>query len=149
LSDIAEPEMRFRYRILPDYQTSYLWYLSLPWPGNPDHAFGPIEEDEIEERYPVLYPFFSRWVDSREAGFDSEFRNLDTDAETTTSCAEIVAWDINGFLMGCWLALQDDVDCVVFEPSKKYLIRRETMESEFEIFLQDKSSNYNLLTEEI
>jgi hypothetical protein len=135
-SNLPEPERRLRYRILPDWQTSYLWYDPL-WPGNPMDT-SVIEEEEIEERYPVLYPFFSHWVNSREIGFDQEFGQVNNDAEAITGRSEIVAWEINGFLMGCWMALQDDVDSVVFEPSEKYEIRRDTMESELERFLRDK-----------
>jgi hypothetical protein len=92
-----------------------------------------IEEEDIELWYADLYPFLSQWGDSREMGFDRAFKHFHS-----MSCSEMVAWEINGFLMGIWLALQDHVDSVIYGPSKKYMIRRDTMESEFEKFLQDK-----------
>ena len=46
------------------------------------------------------------------------------------------AWQVDGFLMACWLALQKDVHSVVFIPSDvEYQLERGTMEMEFQRFL--------------
>jgi hypothetical protein len=142
-SDLLEEAQKLRYRIFPDWQTSYLWYDPL-WSGNPTDTY-VVEEEEIEDKYPVLYPFFSDWVTRSEIRFDQEFGQVNHHkAATMVGRAQMVAWEINGFLMGCWLALQDNIDSVVFESTKKYEIRRGAMELEFENFLRDKEIELQL-----
>jgi hypothetical protein len=46
-----------------------------------------------------------------------------------------VAWETEGLLISCWLALQDDVEEVEYKPFGKYRLERGRMEEELRRFL--------------
>src|SRR5204863_4867463 len=50
---------RYRYRVLPDWQTSYMWY-DVTWEDNPQDS-PVVDFGDIEERYPELYPSYKEW----------------------------------------------------------------------------------------
>jgi hypothetical protein len=60
----AEPP--YRYRLFPDWQTSYLWYDDhepLPWSGQ-----AHVDMNVIEERYPSLARYYFEWLSSGSRG---------------------------------------------------------------------------------
>lgn len=137
-SNSNQPEKQYRYRLFPDWQTSYLWY-DISWPGNPTED-PVVEIDEIEQRYPALFPFYLDWLERNESQLDKLFSGSETVVDSPWDLQRSVGWEINGFLMSCWLALQTDVHSVEFIPSDtKYEIKSGTMELEFQRFLGHKS----------
>ena len=137
-TNTQQPGRKHRYRLFPDWQTSYLWY-DISWPGNPkDDPF--VELDEIEQRYPTLFPFYLSWLESHESELDRLFSENEIDIDSPSDHYHLVAWEINGFLMSCWLAFQTDVHSVEFTPSSiKYEIKPGTMELELQRYLEHKS----------
>jgi hypothetical protein len=95
------------YRLLPDWQTSYLWY-------NEGLLQHPLEDphvgvDIIRERYPLLAPLYLEWHDIYENAFERQECHLGRNINVFPRVDEQVAWETEGFLIACWLALQDDV----------------------------------------
>jgi hypothetical protein len=143
---LHEPKVeQKRYRILPDWQTSYLWY-DPGWPSNPPDEFH-VDDEEIQIMYPAIHSVFSDWVARREAWYDPEFGHAASDQEGTADPLDDVAWEVDGFLLGCWLASQENVDSVAYEPaSAVYDLRPGTLDSEFERFLRDKRTALEVAT---
>jgi hypothetical protein len=134
---IKSSEEKHRYRLFPDWQTTYLWY-DPSWPGNPDDPV--VELDEIEKKYSTLFPFYLSWLKSHDSELDKLFSGSDGDEDPQSDLSHLLAWEINGFLMSCWFAFQTDVHSVEFKPSDiSYEITRDTMESEFQRYLERKS----------
>lgn len=83
-----------------------------------------------------------KWLESQESELDRLFRGND-DAAGAVPPADpdrVVAWEMNGFFMACWLAYQPDVHSVEYKPSGvKYEIQPGTVESEFQRYLDHKS----------
>ena len=75
-----------------------------------------VEEDLIESRHPHLTIFYFEWHDNYETSFKSQECDLGSDADVFPDVEELVAWATEGFLMACWLALQDNVTEVEYEP---------------------------------
>ena len=94
----------------------------------------------MEYRYPTLFPFYLRWLESHESELDRQFSENDAYVDSPTCYDCLLAWEVNGFLMSCWLAFHEDVDSVEFSPSsEKYEIKSGTMEVEFQRYLDLKS----------
>lgn len=130
-------EIQHRYRLFPDCGTTYLWN-DLPT----DDFF--IEFDIIEKRYPALFPFYMEWLDNHEAEYNKWYfsggKNATIEGDSPFSDEYFDAWDINGFLLSCWLAFQSDVYYVKFQPAyTEYEIMPGTMELEFQKFLAHKT----------
>ena len=109
---------RYRYRLFPDWQTSYLWYDDqgpLPSPGQ-----SHVDANVIERRYPLLDPFYFEWREIYESAFEQQKCHLGSGKEVFAEVHERVAWETEGFLIACWLALQDDVEEVEYKSSGTY-----------------------------
>jgi hypothetical protein len=129
---------RYRYRLLPDWQTSYLWY-DVTWPENPQN--GPaIDFDEIEERYPELFPFYTEWQELQEEVFARHFSgDEERREEGELNTAQLLAWEVDGFFIACWLVFQDDVSAVEYKPGDvAYLLERGNLEGRFQEFIRDR-----------
>jgi len=101
----SDPERSppFSYKFLFDLGTTHLWYKDFPY--GPD-----VDEDLLEARYPRLAKTYSEWLDYYENSFNNPHcYGLDTEMEEFPEADEDLAWHIEGFLLACWLALQDDV----------------------------------------
>ena len=65
-------------------------------------------------------------------------RNVTLEAvKKSSQVYERVAWETEGLLISCWLALQDDVEEVEYKPFGKYRLERGRMEEELRRFLAD------------
>jgi hypothetical protein len=80
----------------------------------------------IMSRYPRLTKFFFEWADIYDASFDRQECHLSSRLQTFPSVDELVAWATEGFLMACWLSLQDHVYEVKYMPygSVEYHLRK-------------------------
>jgi hypothetical protein len=124
----------FRYKILPDWQTSFLWY-DKTWPHNPKDSF-QVDFDAIEARYPGIYHFYAEWQETYETEFERSGCHLGGKGPIFEEKQKGDAWLVEGFLMACWLAFQKDVDRVRYEPqSVGYDINVENMEEVLGTFL--------------
>jgi hypothetical protein len=59
VENISVPKSRCRYRLFPDWQTSYLWYDDhepLPSSGQ-----AQVEMNVIDDRYSSLAPYYFEW----------------------------------------------------------------------------------------
>jgi len=56
---------RFNYRILPDWQTSFIWQ-------NDPQDDCVVEDETVEGLYPALAPFFFAWRDVYETEFERQ-----------------------------------------------------------------------------
>lgn len=131
-------EPRYRYRLLPDWQTSYLWY-DVTWPENPQDS-PAIDFDAIEERYPELFPFYIEWQELQEDLFARQFsEDSDSQEDGAVNIAQLLAWELNGFLIACWLVFQEDVSAVEYKPGDvAYLLERGNLEGRLEEFIRDR-----------
>ena len=125
----------YRYRLFPDWQTSYLWHDNY----EPLYSLGNthIDADVIEDRYPTLAPLYFEWQEIYETAFERQKCHLGSGKEVFPGVHERVAWEAEGLLIACWLALQDDVEKVEYKPSKAYRLERGWMEGELLRFLGD------------
>jgi len=105
------------YRLFPEWCTTYLWYK--------DWTFDTIdvETDVIESRYPQLAKFYWEWHDIYETSFERQECHCGADAPTFPQVEELVSWATEGFLIACWLALQDNVTEVECWPDDNHDIR--------------------------
>ena len=103
---------RYSYRLFPDWQTSYLWYNA----HSPQGADGNshVDTNDIESRYPRLAPYYFDWQDRYESSFENQECHLGADAEVFPDPHVRAAWEVEGCLMACWLALQEDVEKVEY-----------------------------------
>jgi len=116
----------YRYRLSPDWQSSYLWddsceKYTLTSEEN-------ISTSVIECRYPVLGSFYQAWLKSYNTAFEQRKCDLCSGADVFSDLHERVAWETEGFLMACWLGLQDSVEVVEYAPSQLYRIEKGGME---------------------
>jgi hypothetical protein len=94
----------------------------------------------IKDRYPCLAKFYFEWHDIYETLFDRyQECHLGTDADLFPHVEEEVAWATGGFLMASWLALQDNVMEVKYDPltGPKYYLLKGRLEEELVRFLTD------------
>ncbi|KAN0074279.1 hypothetical protein V8E54_008216 [Elaphomyces granulatus] len=120
------------YRIFPSYCTTYLWYK--------DWTFNTlvVDEEVIEGRYPNLATFYFEWRDIYETSFERQECHLGVKAPTFPQVEELVSWATEGFLMACWLALQDNVTEVEYGPrDTKYCLEKGRLDQELLRFLTD------------
>jgi len=130
---------RYRYRIFPDWQTSFLWH-DPEWLKDPGDDC-EVEDETIESLYPALAPFFFAWREVHETEFEKQECHLGGDAEVFPDVRARVAWETEGFLMSCWLARQNEVESVEYSPdSKTYRVEKDTMCLELQKFLGDMES---------
>jgi hypothetical protein len=119
---------RYRYKLFPEWQTSGLWY-DTSWPQNPKDEYH-VDLEDIERRYPELYPYYDAWEESYEVEFETQGLHLGGTHPVFKDKVASDAWLLEGLLMAFWIALQDDVDQVVYEPGGiAYVIRREATET--------------------
>lgn len=135
------PTPKYRYIIIPDWNTSCFWY-DTDWPQNPDDEYH-VDFDEIERRYPALYPHYKAWEELYEKEFEKQGCHLGKSGAVFAEKAVGDAWQVEGFLMACWVALQEDVDQVKFERGKvEYVIRRGNVGEVFKAFLEEMPAAY-------
>jgi hypothetical protein len=104
----------YRYYILPDYQTSFVWYKS-DWPGNPSDETH-VDEDVLEERYGELWAkAFGGWVEKYTLAFEAHECQFGSHQDPLPDPTERAAWVVEGVLLAAWLALQPGVDAVEFD----------------------------------
>ncbi|QSS56713.1 hypothetical protein I7I53_05005 [Histoplasma capsulatum var. duboisii H88] len=128
---------RYGYRIFPDWQTSYLWYDPM-WPQNPSNK-SHVDEKTIEDRYPTLAPFYLAWRDVYERSFEQQGCDMGSGLEPFPNTADRVAWEVEGFLIACWLGLQDDTKQVLYTlPTSTYQIDKKSKDSVLRQFLIDE-----------
>ncbi|KAI1979815.1 hypothetical protein LOZ51_003717 [Ophidiomyces ophidiicola] len=126
----------FRYRLLPEWRTSFLWYDPL-WPQNPPGETH-VDEDVITARYPDLAASYFTWKDAFEESFEQQRCHLGSGSEPFADDLQRVAWEVGGFLIACWLACQDDVDGVTYLVSAgTYEIGKADVELVLQRFLVD------------
>jgi hypothetical protein len=119
------PSPPFSYTFLADWCTSFLWYK--------DYFDGPhVDGDVIEDRYPRLAEVYFEWVEIHENAFVLQELHLGREAELFPEKDDYLAWYTEGFLLACWLALQDDVQEVDYNG---YHLRKGRLEEELVQFL--------------
>ncbi|EDN08141.1 predicted protein [Histoplasma mississippiense (nom. inval.)] len=130
---------RYGYRMFPDWQTSYLWYDPL-WPQNPSDE-SHVDEKTIKDRYPILAPFYLAWRDVYEKSFEQQGCDMGSGLEPFPDTADRVAWEVEGFLIACWLGLQDDTEQVLYTlPTGTYQIDKKSKDSVLRQFLIDEDN---------
>jgi hypothetical protein len=126
-------EDHHRYKIWPSWTTSYLWSLTR-------HHDPEVDSDEIESLYPSWKPFFLSWGDIYETSFEQQECHLGIGVEVFKCVRERVAWETEGILVACWLALQSHVEEVQYLPGGEYLLEKGNMEKELHRFLINMES---------
>ncbi|KAH0545352.1 hypothetical protein GP486_008453 [Trichoglossum hirsutum] len=124
-----------RYRLFPDWQTSYLWCdnrEALPSSGQ-DH----IDPKVIKRRYPTLAPYYFKWQTIHETAFERQECYLEAGEGAFPEVRDRVAWETEGLLIACWLALQGDVKSVEYKPSGTYTLEKGTIGQNVYRFLAD------------
>jgi hypothetical protein len=114
--------------------TSYLWYKD--WTFDTIH----VDRDVIEDRYPRLAKLYFEWRDMLlyEISFERRECYLGNGGDAFPHVEELVTWATEGFLMACWLALQDNVEEVKYGPeTTEYYLRKGQLEEELVRFLTD------------
>lgn len=106
----------FRYYIMPDYQTTFLWYIT-GWPGNPsDEGHCAVEFEEMRERYSEFWVnAYDAWVDAYTHAFEAQECQLGSGKEPFPDPEERIAWELEGMLLAIWLSLQPDVNAVDYQ----------------------------------
>jgi hypothetical protein len=89
------PLPKYRYKIFPDFQTSFLFYDD-PWPHNPSDT-NHVEWSNIKSRYPGLYPSYSAWHEAYELAFDRNRLHLGSGRRVFEDRGERHTWSVEGF----------------------------------------------------
>jgi len=113
-----------------------MWY-DVTWEDNPQDS-PVVDFGDIEERYPELYPSYKEWQEFQEKIFARQFSADSENEDGALSRAQFIAWEVDGFLISCWLALQDDVSAIEYKPADvPYHIDRSNLEAQFRGFMED------------
>jgi hypothetical protein len=126
---------QFSYRIFPDRHNSYLWYKDWTFDSTLD-----VEDNVIKDRYPRLAKFYFEWCGIYETAFGRPEYRLGINADVFPRVEELVAWATEGFLIACWLSLQDNVVEVKYDPlidPTGYRLVKGKLEEELVRFLTD------------
>lgn len=127
------PKPCYSYRLFPDWQTSYLWYDT---PSAEGHVH--VDEDDISSRYPALAGYYFAWQEAYESAFKKQGCHLGVPAEVFPDAHDRAAWEVEGCLIACWLALRGDVEKVKYQPTKKaYLLKKHEVGDVLKGFLKD------------
>lgn len=130
------PKARYSYRLFPDWQTSYLWYKTSQHALADGHVH--VDENDISSRYPELHDYYFAWQDVYESAFEKQGCHLGAQAEVFPDAHERAAWEVEGCLIACWLALREDVEGVEYRPGEKaYLVKADGVVDVLEEFLKD------------
>lgn len=97
-----------------------------------------VDEDDIASRYPALHDYYFAWQEIYESAFEKQGCHLGARAEVFPDAHERAAWEVEGCLIACWLALREDVEGVEYRPGEKaYLIKGDGVRDVLEGFLKD------------
>jgi hypothetical protein len=126
------PSTLYSYRLFLDWGTSFLWNKCTDPDDDP-----VVEGEEIEDRYPCLAEFYFEWVQIYDESFRRQECHLSSYLPVFAKVDELVAWETEGFLLACWLALQDDVRefALNYNHSSAYHLRKGQLEKELAQFL--------------
>jgi hypothetical protein len=132
----------YHYRIIPDGTgSSFLWYDPVWLPDPPDEF--EVFEETIRKRYPTLAPFYFSWVRVFEESFEARECALGGDHGVFPDDVTTVAWEVAGFLIACWLVLQNDVECLEYigvSFQNRYKIDKRNIEEKLREFLGDMNN---------
>ncbi|OHF00474.1 hypothetical protein CORC01_04224 [Colletotrichum orchidophilum] len=123
----------YKYYVLPDFGTNFLWYEWPGWPGNPEGGIF-VEDDDLEERYSkAWFKAYEEWVDRYTESFRALMLDQDYDSPVFETAEEYEVWNFEGALLAAWLALQDGVHQVNYPSGEvgghKFEFQREGIES--------------------
>ncbi|KAN0072121.1 hypothetical protein V8E54_009850 [Elaphomyces granulatus] len=122
------------YRVFPDCFAPFLWYKEYL-----ESAY--VGPELVEDLYPALAKFFFDWEDIYNDGIVRHEGHLGNGAGpfSMDELDDLVAWAIEGFFLSCWLALQDNVLEVDYEPNHKTLfnLQKGRLEEELMPLLMD------------
>ena len=97
-----------------------------------------VSEEEFEARHPHLpVNFYFDWVEIFHDAFERQGCNLSSLPRLFPKVEDHLAFETEGLLLACWLALQDDVQEVEYTP---FLLRKGHLEEEILRFLFLKNS---------
>ncbi|OJD10010.1 hypothetical protein AJ78_08801, partial [Emergomyces pasteurianus Ep9510] len=100
-----------------------------------------VDEDIIEARYPTLAPFYFAWQDIYENSFTAQGCDRGSGLDVFPDIAVRIGWEVEGFLIACWLVLQDDVEQVKYEPvTGMYSIKKDNLGDILRQFLTDMNA---------
>lgn len=129
------PKAHYNYRLFPDWQTSYLWYKTSQNALADCHVH--VDESDISSRYPELQDYYFAWQDIYESAFEKQGSHLGAQANVFPDVHERAAWEVEGCLIACWLALREDVEGVEYRPEEKaYLLKADAVVDVLEEFLK-------------
>jgi hypothetical protein len=87
-----------------------------------------------------MYPFYMEWRDHFIAEFEKNECYLGDGSTPFPIIEDRVAWEMEGFLCACYLALHDDVSSVEYRSQmgpSRYRLRKGKMEDELVQLLDD------------
>lgn len=114
------------YRLSPDWGTSFLWRDEYDWHDPEEDDDYHVDDDVIEDRYATFYPSFESWREVYETSFEAQECHLSSGPPVFADDRVRIGWILEGLLLGCWLALQEDVKSVSYKPeSKEYLLLKD------------------------
>jgi hypothetical protein len=90
-----------------------------------------VEDENIESRYPKFYPSFDAWREVYFKSFEAQQCHLGSGLPIFPDIRVRVGWVVEGLLLGCWLALQEDVKSVSYRPERiEYLLVKDPESNE-------------------
>jgi hypothetical protein len=88
-----------------------MWYDELERQSNPKIRSAEVSFEEIESRYPAIYPRYAAWACKPDISLEEHNFQLGEPIQRSAD-DHVIAWELEGFLMACWLVLQPDVAVV-------------------------------------
>ncbi|KAI0000081.1 hypothetical protein F4779DRAFT_635726 [Xylariaceae sp. FL0662B] len=125
------------YRIFPDWMTSCLWK-DMKYSRNRDE--NPMLDDEhTTSWYPPLASYFFDWRNVFKTEIERQGIHLGSGEKVFDNPKECVAWCTEGFMMACWLVLQQDVETVEYcLPNRTaYNLKKDNLNRQLHKFLVD------------
>ena len=140
----SQPQQKRRYRICPDYQTSFLWKSPQSSSSDSDRKIeSMVDFEELQSEYPVLAPWFIKWVNDYEESFEEQECQLGSGKEVFPDPFRSAAWECEGFFIACDLVQKEGVEEVVYQPGYgQYKLTKMNCVDQFRQLLQDIALRY-------
>lgn len=78
----------------------------------------------IKRRYPFLQQFYFEWREIYKSAFKRQECYLGSGKDVFPEIHKRIAWEMEGFLIKYWIALQDNIDKMEYKPFGTYRLEK-------------------------
>ncbi|KAH9897132.1 hypothetical protein F4778DRAFT_744481 [Xylariomycetidae sp. FL2044] len=125
----------YKYRLFPDWGTTYLWY-DTTWHGNPEDEYS-VDDDDLHEHYGKPWnDAYDAWMSEHHDAFVKQECHLGSHEHPFPDMQERKSWVLRGMMLCVWLCLQSDTASVEYSPgAREFVFPREGLEEAVRLFM--------------